>query len=116
MAFPTFWMDLWGFPAVLGSDGGAALLGCLPGVGRGCLTPQQRNLRNAHVEFPLQASCATALLGLRGEGQSVGLLLYQVFKKIQIDLVLIQKHLKFADNLFFLGTFNCTGYWSVCHG
>lgn len=45
------------------------------------------------MESALQASCATALLGLDGDGQSVGLLLCQVFKKsrIQIDSVLIQK-------------------------
>lgn len=69
--------------------------------------------------LPCRHHCATSLLGLVGDGQSVGFLLYQVFKKsrlIQIDSVLIQKTLKFADNLLFSGIFNCTGYWSVCHG
>lgn len=88
-------MDPRGFPDVLGSDGGAALVGCLPGAGRGCLTPHRGIFRNARVESALQASRATALLGLVGDGQSVGLLLlYQVFKKsrlTQIDSVLIPK-------------------------
>lgn len=68
---------------------------CWGGVEEEVFDHKMSNIRDARVESALQASCATALLGLVGDGQIVGLLIYQVFKasRLQIDFVLIQKPL-----------------------
>lgn len=89
--------------------------------GEGVLGPTLRNIRNARVESALQASLLQTCRVWLEMDKVWGLSCFiRCLKKIQIDSDLLsfntKKKVKFAGDLFFSGTFRCTGCGSVCRG